>query len=220
MFVGGALAPTGYRSQSQPHKTRVLIGAICYIATVSDRILLVLDLDETLVHATEASLAHEPNFTLAQYHVYCRPHLDVFLRFAHEHFDVGVWTSSTPAYADGICSTIFANHRPPTFVWASDRCTLKRDVELDHWSKAKHLAKLKRHGYRLERVLAIDDSPEKHRRNYGNLIRVNPYHGEQFDDELLHLMNYLTGLRDATNVREIEKRHWRGNASPQYGNER
>jgi RNA polymerase II subunit A small phosphatase-like protein len=72
----------------------------------------------------------------------------------------------------------------------------------------KDLAKVKRRGYALESVLAVDDSPEKLRRHYGNLVRVRPWEGEPTDDELRRLSEYLVELRGAANFRAIDKRGW------------
>ncbi len=83
----------------------------------------------------------------------------------------------------------------------------------------KTLAKPRRRGYSLEHVLVVDDSPEKHVRNYGNLIAVRPFTGELEDRELLLLLPYLETLRDVENVRRIEKCHWR-KSSPLGENER
>lgn len=55
----------------------------------------------------------------------------------------------------------------------------------------------------------VDDSPEKHTRNYGNLIRVKPFEGDPSDDELVHLEKYLEFLSKEADVRHIEKRGWR-----------
>ena len=71
------------------------------------------------------------------------------------------------------------------------------------------LKKLKRAGYSLESVLVIDDSPEKHVRNYGNLIRVRPFVGDANDSELRHLLPFLNWIRFRDDVRQIEKRNWR-----------
>ena len=95
------------------------------------------------------------------------------------------------------------------FVWASDRCTPTRNLELDSWSSAKHLSKLKRRGYDLRKVVVVDDSPEKHTKNYGNLVRVEPYFGDLDDRELKYLAAYLELLSREVNVRNVEKRNWR-----------
>jgi RNA polymerase II subunit A small phosphatase-like protein len=61
----------------------------------------------------------------------------------------------------------------------------------------------------LEHVIAVDDSPEKHRANYGNLIRVSEFTGDANDAELPRLWQYLQLLAVEPNVRRIEKRDWR-----------
>lgn len=71
--------------------------------------LLILDIDETLIYGTEASLPREADFLVEQYHIYKRPFLNVFLKKCLDWFEVGVWTSSTPSYATAIVSAIFEN---------------------------------------------------------------------------------------------------------------
>jgi RNA polymerase II subunit A small phosphatase-like protein len=171
--------------------------------------LLVLDLDETLVHATETPLAIEPRCEVAPYYLYQRPGLSEFLEHVSKLFRLAVWTSSSPAYARAVCSLVFRNTESLEFVWASDRCTPTRNFELDAWCQAKPLRKIKRRGYDLSRVVVVDDSPEKHTRNYGNLVRVAPFLGDPTDDELAHLALYLQQLAASPDVRRIEKRHWR-----------
>jgi RNA polymerase II subunit A small phosphatase-like protein len=172
------------------------------------RPLLVLDLDETLVYASETPLPRSGDFRLGPYHVYRRPGVVDFLCSVSGHYDLAVWTSSSPGYARGIVDAIFAG-RSLRFVRASDRCTPTRDFENDSWVNAKRLSKLKRRGFDLERVLMIDDSPEKHTRNYGNLIRVLPFEGDLADDELPRLATYLLQIAGQASFRTIEKRHWR-----------
>lgn len=95
------------------------------------------------------------------------------------------------------------------FVWASERCTRRLNPETFESYPVKDFKKLKRAGYDLSRVLAIDDSPEKHERNFGNLIRVHPFLGDTSDAELRDLISYLEWLRHLTDYRSIEKRNWR-----------
>jgi RNA polymerase II subunit A small phosphatase-like protein len=171
--------------------------------------LLVLDLDETLLHATETPLAHEAPHAVPPYFLYLRPGLSEFVEQVSKLFRLAVWTSSSPSYARAVCPLIFQDLALLEFVWASDRCTLTRNFEIDEWCKAKPLKKLKRRGYDLARVLVVDDSPEKHTRNYGNLVQVAPFMGDRNDDELSHLAVYLKRLATLPDVRRIEKRQWR-----------
>lgn len=57
--------------------------------------LLILDLDETLIHGTEHPLERSPDFVVGPYAVYKRPGLSDFLCRMSESFDLAVWTSST-----------------------------------------------------------------------------------------------------------------------------
>ena len=174
--------------------------------------LLVLDLDETLLYAEEVPLERPPDFEVGPYSVYRRPYLAWFLAHVAKRYEVAVWTSSNAAYAREICATLFPGDAPPAFLWARERCTHRRDLDSDAWTHAKHLSKLKRRGYDLRRTLVVDDSPEKHRRNYGNLVRVAPYLGAVEDDELPRLAAYLDAIVDVADYRRLEKRFWRSQA--------
>ena len=83
------------------------------------------------------------------------------------------------------------------------------DYETGSMCGAKRLHKVARQGYPLERMLVVDDSPEKHTKNYGNLVRVLPFEGDMNDRELDMLSAYLVTLATCTNVRKVEKRGWR-----------
>lgn len=176
---------------------------------MSDRTLLILDLDETLVHATDAPLERAHDFEVGPYVVYRRPGVDAFIRAMDAHFELAVWTSSTRLYAEPMVAELFPAGIVPSFVWSRERCTQRFNPETHDFEWAKNLDKLKRKGYPLERVLMIDDTPEKLAKHYGNLVRVKPFEGDPSDAELFGLIDYLPTLADAANVRRIEKRHWR-----------
>ncbi|MFQ5540433.1 MAG: NIF family HAD-type phosphatase [Candidatus Binatia bacterium] len=175
--------------------------------------LLILDLDETLIYASEQPLPIAPDFAVGGYHVYTRPHLARFLERCTAHFELAVWTSSTADYA----RAVLAHIKPPdvhfSFVWARDRCTRKRDLERQTYVWIKDLKKVKKQGYALEQVIVVDDSPEKLARHYGNLVCVRPFTGDAGDEELMHLADYLLQLAGVENVRRVEKRGWRTHVS-------
>jgi carboxy-terminal domain RNA polymerase II polypeptide A small phosphatase len=171
------------------------------------RKLLVLDLDETLVHASEFALDRPANYRIHDYHVYERPQVHAFIAWALTHFEVSVWTSSGRRYAEPVVARLFAPGALG-FLWCSERCTLRRNWETGQYEWVKPLKKLKRHGYALESMIAVDDTPSKHARNYGNLVTVSEFTGNPDDTELPRLAAYLDSLRDAPNIRSIEKRSW------------
>lgn len=171
--------------------------------------LLILDLDETLVYATEKRLSQTEDFRIGPYFVYQRPDLRRFIEFAFDYFKVAVWTSSGTSYANEVVRAIFENLEKLEFVWTRERSTRRFDLDSaeDHW--IKDLKKARRLGFSLESIVVIDDSPEKLKRNYGNTIYVTPFMGDPLDQELRKLQTYLLWLKDVPNVRLIEKRNWR-----------
>lgn len=172
-------------------------------------LLIILDLDETLIHAPDRPLDREPDFVVYKYPVYKRPHVDAFIASLLARYRVAVWTSSGELYAEAVVRRLFPDPSRLELVWSADRCTQRFDHETRGRYVVKPLRKLRSRGYALERVLVVDDSPEKHVLNYGNLIRVCPFEGDLRDDELPALLAYIDALADEPNVRAIEKRGWR-----------
>jgi TFIIF-interacting CTD phosphatase-like protein len=174
------------------------------------RKLLILDLDETLIYASETLLSRMPDFVVGnKYYVYKRPFVEQFLTWCSENFDVAVWTSATDDYAAEVVANIF----PPSlnnlsFLWSRARCTPSLDWETQETFWEKKLTKLRRRGYNLESVIVVDDTPQMWRSSYGNLVRVKSYFGDVEDNELEKLIRYLGVLKNVENVRKIEKRNW------------
>lgn len=179
-------------------------------------ILVILDLDETLVHVTHDQLEHEPDFQVGEYFVYKRPHLDWFLSGLSQHFRVAIWSAGGDEYVEQVVAQIRPADVEFEFVWGQSRCTTKMDFERQEQCHHKQLKKLRRRGYRLEQVLIVDDTPQKLIQNYGNAIYIQSFEGDQQDHELKKLFEYLTSLKDVTNVRLLEKRHWHRRAKNEF----
>ena len=185
-----------------------------------EKILLILDVDETLIHATEQELSRKADFEIYDYYVYQRPYLKEFLMKVSEDFLLAVWSSASDEYVEEIVRRIFPKDIQLEFVWGRSRCTYRRNLQIDesgyysdeyfsHYHYVKPLKKLKRKGYQLERILIIDDTPHKSKDNYGNVIYPKEYKGDLKDNDLRKLSKYLPLLKDKPNVRGIEKRNWR-----------
>ncbi|WP_375434103.1 NIF family HAD-type phosphatase [uncultured Hymenobacter sp.] len=183
-----------------------------------DKILLILDLDETLIYASIKELDRPADFYLFDYHIYQRPYLTEFLIGCSQHFRLAIWSSASDDYVAEVAKRIIPASMSLDFIWGRSRCTycfnnaaFEEAGHADyhsHYDYVKILKKLRRRGYDLNRVLIVDDTPAKAKRNYGNAIYPNEYHGQP-DDELLLLLSYLLQLKDECNVRLIEKRGWR-----------
>ncbi len=176
---------------------------------IEDKILLVLDLDETLIHATERRFEIDLDFQYENYFVYKRPHLKWFLESMNVDFKLAIWSSADDKYVEEIVKKIKPDSIEFEFIWGRTRCTTKRDYELDVYIHEKRLKKVKKKGFPIDRILMIDDSPEKTKDNYGNAIYVKPFKGDQNDSELKKLAEYLSSIKNSTNVRSFEKRRWR-----------
>lgn len=170
--------------------------------------LIILDLDETLIYASASELSHPYDFATEQYYVYKRPFLNELLEFCFQHFSVAVWSSSNELYATRIVSNIFSSDYPPVFLWARNRCVARFNHETWSYDFIKDLKKVRKKGYDLAQVLVLDDTPSKLRRNYGNLICIQPFDGTE-DRELLLVKSYLDIIKDCRNYRKIDKRSWR-----------
>ncbi|WP_152049515.1 HAD family hydrolase [Tautonia marina] len=173
--------------------------------------LLILDLDETLASATTEHRPDlgEPDFRVASFAVYRRPHLAEFLRTVAGWYDLSVWSSASGPYVLALVGGLFPDPSSLRFVWSCERCTRRLHPETQEYYWVKDLKKVKRVGFALERVLMIDDTPAKLERNYGNHLRVHLFEGQPADTELRDMLPFLDRLRTVENMRAVEKRYWR-----------
>ena len=170
--------------------------------------LLILDIDETLIFASEGEIDDSSDFRISNFNVWKRPFLDEFLRYCFSKFSVAVWTTSTERFAVNIVDNILVPSQELEFLWTRERCTRRSFPETQEFEYIKDLGKVKRKGYDLEQTLMVDNTPRKLMRNYGNLVRIDGFVGDQSDCELERLRYHLDDLIQVSNVRAIEKRGW------------
>lgn len=156
--------------------------------------LIVFDLDETLVHAREDALAIDAFAKIGEYWIYLRPHACRLLSFAANHFDVGFWSSSSPAYVEQVLAMILPTDLAPKFAWAADRCVQRPDVSSGGYIYIKDLRRLQRFGYLVDEIIIVDDSPEKIARQPRSHLWVPPFLGDSSDAELLTVERTLKTL--------------------------
>lgn len=185
------------------------------------RLVLVLDLDNTLVHATtEAELRHASSVlktdvdTLKgsaqdgdlrevalrgdesnRFVVKFRPGLREFLDAMTSHFELHMYTMGTRAYATTIAREIDPERR-----YFCDRLLCRDDCDN---STEKRLERLFPHGDSM--VLVVDDRGDVWRRNPDNLVYIFPYHYFPYTRPV----NPLPGdsqLKTPTNARALRDR--------------
>lgn len=171
--------------------------------------LLVLDLDETLIHAPDHPLPWDPDFRVGRHAIHWRPGVEGFLESCVSAFDhVGIWTASTLHYALPVLNQLM-DVRELAFIWGRERCTCRVDPESRDVEYMKDIRKLRRRGFDKPKIIFVDDTPAKIARSYGNLVAVEAFMGDPGDQELAALMRYLSWLGGVENVRTIEKRRWK-----------
>ncbi len=170
--------------------------------------LLILDLDETLIHACDPSPSRE-GFRVGPYMVLERPGARAFLRWAHRYFQLAIWTTASRGYAHAILRQLCGEDLPFVFIWCRERCTSRGLGFHEEPGWRKDLKKVRRLGWSLAHVLILEDRPENCDRHYGNVIPISPFTGDPGDRELARLRNFLLDLRSHDDVRLIEKRNWR-----------
>jgi len=192
--------------------------------------LLILDLDETLIHSEEFPRT-KPNNQKFDFKVHCegddywfmtkkRPFLDEFIKYVFENFDVGIWTASTRDYASIVLENIGIDESKLKFFYTRENCSLRLDYLTNSYYGIKNLQKLKKRAWakqytkkigqerELDRILIVDDIAETATNNRSNLILIKPFEFNENDTELLKLISYLEKIKDEPNWRRIDKRNW------------
>lgn len=173
--------------------------------------LLILDLDSTLFYSSDELLDRSPEFEAFDYFVYIRPHARELVARCAELFTVAVWTTAVQEYAERMIEEIFPDDVALDFLWDRSQCARSFDYQVGSETYIKDLKKVVKQGWPIDRILIVDDTHGTARRNYGNLVPVEPYYGESGDDELRLLIDYLPILAACDEIRSLEKRGWQTN---------
>jgi Dullard-like phosphatase family protein len=164
------------------------------------KITLVLDIDETLVHASinprptlryDAIVHIDDGPNSGDIYVAYRPHLHTFLRAVAPLFEVAVFTASMQCYADLLMDTI-----DPDKTLVTDRLYRQHCVNMDG-SRVKDLNLC---GRSLDRIVIIDNSPIAYCFQPRNAIPILSWFDDPNDDELLKLIPLLQQLATEESV--------------------
>lgn len=174
--------------------------------------LLILDIDETLIHSDVL----EPDFydfmVLNKYYTIKRPYVNDFLKYSFENFTVGVFTTSTEDYAKEILEKLDVDLSKLLFLWDREKCNSKFNYDLYTYSYVKKLDKVRKSfDWDINKMMIVDNDFHTAIYNYGNLIHIKDFEGDMQDVELKRLINYLEKIKNAENIRNIEKRGWFNN---------
>ena len=161
--------------------------------------ILVLDLDETIVHC-EYGIKRD---AFAVFHLlednifkavslYLRPHLHKFLKVMKKCFsEIVLYTSSVKSYADTVM-----NYVDPGKKYFSRRFYRDSLVTIN----GEYKKDLRRVSHDLSRVILVDDSPSLMFQKE-NCCKVIPFHGNLFDSNLIYLSIFLQKIANYIDIR-------------------
>jgi len=160
-----------------------------------NRKVLVLDLDETLVHATTKPLKNiRYDMVLdvilegicCRFYVKKRPFLEAFLNQVCEFYDVVIFTASLRSYADPVIDMI----DPKRLI----KVRLFRDSCINRGGF--YIKDLRTVYHDLSKIMIIDNSPIAYSLNKENAIPISDWFGDDPSDQALR--NILPFLLDVT----------------------
>ncbi|KAJ4720459.1 CTD small phosphatase-like protein 2 [Melia azedarach] len=166
-----------------------------------NRITLVLDLDETLVHSTmgpcdDADFTFQVFFNMKEHTVYVRqrPFLRTFLERVAEMFEIIVFTASESVYAEQLLDKLDPDRK------LIARRAYRESCIFSDGSYTKDLTVL---GVDLAKVAIIDNTPQVFRLQVNNGIPIKSWFDDPSDHALISLIPFLETLADADDVRPI-----------------
>lgn len=168
--------------------------------------LVIFDLDETLIHSRQERLDREPDYVLDRLSVYFRPNAIELIAAVADKFEIAVWSAGSPLYVNSIVERIFPPEVKPLFVWNRDHCTAKFEFSYLQTLFLKDLNRMVDFGFDVTNTLIIEDDPVKVRDFMDNALFVSQYFGEDSDEGLSALINFILDLKEHhDDVREIGK---------------
>lgn len=177
--------------------------------------LLILDVDETLIHTEIDNPDCAYDFIMEFkddnyiYYTSLRPYLNQFLDYAFSNFQVAIFTTAEYVYIKSIIKHLKVDMSKFKFIYDRQYCNTKYNHLTGFRDHIKKLSRVRNaFNFPLENMLILDDKPETASENYGNLIPIKPFYFDKNDTELLKLISYLETIKDVENFRNIEKRGW------------
>lgn len=173
--------------------------------------ILVLDLDETLIHSSPLNAAYssekkpptlDPDFELqviiekhlVKFHVFKRPHVDKFLEIVSQWYNVVIFTAGIDAYGEIITNRLDNNRGIFKQKYYRRHCTPESGLF------SKDLSVITND---LSSIFILDNSPFAYKNYPHNAIRIESWFCDQSDKALLNLLPVLDAMRFVHDVRSV-----------------
>jgi hypothetical protein len=161
---------------------------------------LILDIDGTLIQSLETKVENTKlRYTpILRFNTYHRPHLEEFLEFVFENFNVSIWTCGTSGYMELIINDIIKKIIKEPKINLSLSAI---DCEYSQENYGKHSFKNLRyvfdldHEFNVKNTILIDDDVTNINENKYNCFGIKPFlansKNAENDVSLLNIMNRL-----------------------------
>lgn len=154
--------------------------------------LIILDMDECLLHATASTLDQiSIDYKYQHLNVYFRPHVAKFLTKLHKKYKLAIWSTGTDKYVEHLIKAVTPCDVQYEFVWGRSKCKKVKDDFFGYTHYYKHIDKLERYGYKLADIIMIDDTPSKIISNFATLITIDAFDGNTEDAALIDILTQL-----------------------------
>ncbi|XP_070159682.1 CTD nuclear envelope phosphatase 1 isoform X4 [Polyergus mexicanus] len=183
------------------------------VSGIVKRKVLVLDLDETLIHSHHDGVARPtvrpgtpPDFVLkvtidrhpVRFFVHKRPHVDFFLDIVSQWYELVVFTASMEIYGAAVADKLDNNRGILRRRYYRQHCTPEMG------SYTKDLSAICSD---LSSVFILDNSPGAYRAYPHNAIPIKSWFSDAGDTALLSLLPVLDALRFTQDVRSVLSRN-------------
>jgi Dullard-like phosphatase family protein len=168
---------------------------------------LVLDLDETLIHADfDGNFPNPDNVVTFKYDdydvsvpIFIRPGLTEFLTTVNEHFELAVFTASRREYADAVLNFLDPENKFFKQRFYRENCICVKGrvfvKDLRMFSNRKE-----------ENIVMVDNSMYSFGNQLSNGVLINSFYNDRTDRELINLLNYLQNyLLTVPDVRSVNE---------------
>lgn len=182
--------------------------------SIVKRKVLVLDLDETLIHSHHDGVVRQtvvkpgtpPDFVLkvtidrhpVRFFVHKRPHVDYFLDIVSQWYELVVFTASMEIYGAAVADKLDNNRG------ILRRRYYRQDCTPDLGSYTKDLTTICED---LASIFILDNSPGAYRACPDNAIPIKSWFSDPMDTALLNLLPVLDALRFTQDVRSVLSRN-------------
>ena len=161
------------------------------VSIESKRPVLVLDLDETLIHSTVSnknkgvpmSYVNENN-KVVKFTVIKRPYVDEFLRQLKKHYTLVLFTASDRLYADTCLTLIDPDSSIFSYRLYKDSCmVINKQLGVKDLRMFKKIDR--------DNIFIVDNNPACYMFQFGSAIPIRSFYGSDNDVELLKLTKIL-----------------------------